>query len=210
LLLAASLSFYLHRLRSKQHMYTEDADSLITKLSIYAVSTGMMTGAVGLATLLCYYLMPLNFIFIAVFFLLGKLYGVSLLAALNTRQHVETNSTYRSNGHSQQIDETDLDSLTSLPLRNLKRPAPGSYSRHRVASSKASSIRTSRPSIRRIDQNLSSTQFESDLSLEPGPSGSNLQLPIIRIPDMLTYPQNAQSWVDDAEANLSRFSHLTE
>ncbi|KIK69956.1 hypothetical protein GYMLUDRAFT_532958 [Collybiopsis luxurians FD-317 M1] len=194
LLLAASLCFYLERMRSKQRRHYYNAHSLITMLSIYAVGTGMMTSAVGIATLLCYYFMPLNFIFIALFFVLSKLYGVSLLAALNTRQHIEPAD---QSNVLLQAPEGAADSLTSLPLRSIRRQ--GSYSRHhRVESSRTSSIR-SKSLLRQMD--LSTTRVDDQ---EPRMSSS------LQIPQIPRVPKDAHSWGEDTEANISRFSHLTE
>lgn len=130
---------------------------------------------------------------------------ISCIRRLNTRQHGEINSIYHS-GLSQKLGESDLDSLTSLPLRSLRQRSPGGlYSRPRSTISKPSSIRV----IRHTDHNnLSSTHIQSDLS--PRTFGSNIQLPIIRIPDMISYPGDAYGWSDDVEANSSNLSHVTE
>ncbi|KAF9263890.1 hypothetical protein L218DRAFT_295682 [Marasmius fiardii PR-910] len=103
--IAMVLWYYLRRLKAGYQCAT----TVILRISIYAVSTGIVTSAVGLATLLCFYFMPDNFIFVGVFFLLSKVYGVSLLAALNTRRTLFPQESMVYNGNS------ESDSFTPLP-----------------------------------------------------------------------------------------------
>ncbi|EKM51787.1 uncharacterized protein PHACADRAFT_262128 [Phanerochaete carnosa HHB-10118-sp] len=79
---AASLCWFLQGLRTG---YSKD-DSLVNTLSLYAVNTGVLTSAVSLSTMILYNIMPSNFIFIALYFVLSKLYVNSFLATLNTRR----------------------------------------------------------------------------------------------------------------------------
>ncbi|KAJ7434334.1 hypothetical protein B0H11DRAFT_2179339 [Mycena galericulata] len=86
---AAALCFYIRRLRTGY----KDADSLVRSLVTDAVNTGVVTSAVSIATLLLYNFLPKNFIFAATYFLLSKLYAVSLLATLNTRRSIRGRGT---------------------------------------------------------------------------------------------------------------------
>ncbi|KIP06228.1 hypothetical protein PHLGIDRAFT_19513 [Phlebiopsis gigantea 11061_1 CR5-6] len=79
---AFALCFFLHGLRTG---YSKD-DSLVNRLTLYAVNTGILTSAVSVATMILYNLMPDNFIFMALYFVLSKLYANSFLATLNTRR----------------------------------------------------------------------------------------------------------------------------
>ncbi|THG98803.1 hypothetical protein EW026_g3441 [Hermanssonia centrifuga] len=79
---SGSLCYFLHNLRTG---YSKD-DSLVNRLTLYAVNTGVLTSAVSLATVILYNLMPDNFIFMACYFVLSKLYVNSFLATLNTRR----------------------------------------------------------------------------------------------------------------------------
>ncbi|KAJ3539040.1 hypothetical protein NM688_g6423 [Phlebia brevispora] len=79
---AAALCFFLHNLKTG---YSKD-DSLVNRLTVYAVNTGVLTSAVSLATMILYNIMPSNFIFMACYFVLSKLYLNSFLATLNTRR----------------------------------------------------------------------------------------------------------------------------
>ncbi|KAL4251233.1 hypothetical protein ABKN59_006316 [Abortiporus biennis] len=79
---AAALCFFLRGLRTG---YSKD-DSLIGSLTLYAINTGILTSAVSLACLILYDIMPDNFIFMAFYFVISKLYVNSFLATLNTRR----------------------------------------------------------------------------------------------------------------------------
>ncbi|OCH91896.1 hypothetical protein OBBRIDRAFT_727911 [Obba rivulosa] len=86
---AAALCYFLRKLRTG---YSQD-DSLVNTLTLYAVNTGILTSAVSLCTLILYDLMPDNFIFMAFYFVLSKLYANSFLATLNTRKIVRGRGT---------------------------------------------------------------------------------------------------------------------
>ncbi|KAI0339015.1 hypothetical protein BDW22DRAFT_1362361 [Trametopsis cervina] len=79
---AAALCWFLRNLKTG---YKKD-DSLVNRLTLYAVNTGILTSAVSLTTLILYNIMPDNFIFMACYFVLSKLYANSFLATLNTRR----------------------------------------------------------------------------------------------------------------------------
>ncbi|PIL27491.1 hypothetical protein GSI_10642 [Ganoderma sinense ZZ0214-1] len=61
-------------------------DSVIRTLIIYSINTGALTGLCALLCLVTYATMPDNFIFIAFYFVLPKLFLNSLLATLNARE----------------------------------------------------------------------------------------------------------------------------
>ncbi|EMD40024.1 hypothetical protein CERSUDRAFT_81328 [Gelatoporia subvermispora B] len=86
---AAALCFFLRGLRTG---YSQD-DSLVNTLTIYAVNTGILTSAISLCTLILYDIMPDNFIFMAFYFVLSKLYAISFFATLNTRKIVRGRGT---------------------------------------------------------------------------------------------------------------------
>ncbi|CAL1712651.1 unnamed protein product [Somion occarium] len=79
---AGALCFFLRHLKTG---YSKD-DSLINRMTLYAINTGVLTSAVSLTTLVLYDVMPDNFIFMAFYFILSKLYVNSFLATLNTRR----------------------------------------------------------------------------------------------------------------------------
>ncbi|KAH8829429.1 hypothetical protein DL96DRAFT_1598072 [Flagelloscypha sp. PMI_526] len=91
-LIAASLCFYIRRLRTGYR----PSDSLVNQLVRLAVNTGVVTGAVSLTTLILYNIMPHNnLIFVATYFILSKLYAISFLATLNTRRVIRGRGTDR-------------------------------------------------------------------------------------------------------------------
>jgi len=91
---AASLSYFLHKMRTGY----KRSDTLINRLIIYSVNTGLLTSVFSAAVLVSYNLMPVNLIFIALYFVLSKLYANSCLATLNTRRFVQGKGTDREEG----------------------------------------------------------------------------------------------------------------
>ncbi|KAL5519810.1 hypothetical protein ACEPAG_1470 [Sanghuangporus baumii] len=80
--IAISLVFYLLRSRTG----FKQSDSIISTLVMYAINTGLFTGVCAAASTICFAFMPTNFVWLAFFWCLGKLYVNSLLASLNSRQ----------------------------------------------------------------------------------------------------------------------------
>ncbi|KAG1841929.1 hypothetical protein DFJ58DRAFT_807424 [Suillus subalutaceus] len=87
--IAAALCFHLQKMRSSH----PTADSMINTLTIYAVNTGLLTSTVSLSTLVLFDLMPTNFVFICLYFVVSKLYAISFLATLNTRKTIRGRGT---------------------------------------------------------------------------------------------------------------------
>ncbi|KAH9480339.1 hypothetical protein JR316_0006937 [Psilocybe cubensis] len=80
--IAAALCFCLQKMRTG----IRKADTLVNTLSLYAVNTGALTGAISLVTLVLYNISPDTFWFMASYFTLGNLYAICFMAALNTRK----------------------------------------------------------------------------------------------------------------------------
>ncbi|KAL5524313.1 hypothetical protein ACEPAF_9453 [Sanghuangporus sanghuang] len=80
--IAISLVYYLLRSRTG----FKQSDSIISTLVMYAINTGLFTGVCAAAATICFAFMPTNFVWLAFFWCLGKLYVNSLLASLNSRQ----------------------------------------------------------------------------------------------------------------------------
>ncbi|CAK5271174.1 unnamed protein product [Mycena citricolor] len=81
IVIALCLIFYLSRMRTGHH----SSDSLVRRLVMGAISTGVLTSVVSAATLFAFDFVQHSFIFAACYFLLSKLYAVSFLATLNSR-----------------------------------------------------------------------------------------------------------------------------
>ncbi|KAG2145833.1 hypothetical protein DEU56DRAFT_183417 [Suillus clintonianus] len=67
-------------------------DSLITKLMAYIINTGILTSICSMAVMITCAVMPNNFIFLGIEFLVAKLYVNSYLALLNARYYVQANA----------------------------------------------------------------------------------------------------------------------
>ncbi|KZV66854.1 hypothetical protein PENSPDRAFT_654563 [Peniophora sp. CONT] len=81
---ALVLCFYLHTMRTGYRR----SDGVINRLIVFSVNTGALTSAFSLSVVVLYQVMPNNFIFIAIYFLVCKLYSNSCLATLNSRRFV--------------------------------------------------------------------------------------------------------------------------
>lgn len=79
---AVVLCYYLWRSRTG----VGKTDSLIVTLILYTVNTGLLTALDASAGLITYAAMPNNFIFIAFYLNLSKLFVNSYLASLNARE----------------------------------------------------------------------------------------------------------------------------
>ncbi|THU81732.1 hypothetical protein K435DRAFT_735312 [Dendrothele bispora CBS 962.96] len=91
ILTAASLCYFLGKLRTGH----KNSDTLVDTLMRYAVSTGVVTSAVSITTLVLFNVQPHNLIFIGVFFVLSKFYAISFMATLNTRRSIRGRGTDR-------------------------------------------------------------------------------------------------------------------
>ncbi|KAG2339034.1 hypothetical protein BDR05DRAFT_968484 [Suillus weaverae] len=68
-------------------------DSFITKLVGYTISTGCLTSICSMSIIITCAVMPTNFIFISLQFLVTKLYVNSFIALLNARYYMQANAT---------------------------------------------------------------------------------------------------------------------
>jgi len=63
-------------------------DNVIDSLVLYTLETGSLTGAGTVLSMICWLTMPYNRLFLALHFIIAKLYASSLLATLNTRKQL--------------------------------------------------------------------------------------------------------------------------
>jgi hypothetical protein len=87
--LAAATVYYLRRARGE----FDSTNSRIAKLVFWTLSTGVITSVCSLAALIAYALFPHKLFFLAIEFLLTKLYLNSLLAMLNARRSIREGGT---------------------------------------------------------------------------------------------------------------------
>ncbi|KAJ7352154.1 hypothetical protein DFH08DRAFT_858037 [Mycena albidolilacea] len=114
LIIAASLSYYL--LKSRTGIKT--TDSVVNKLILYAMNTGLLTGICVLIDMICFLTMPKNLIHIAFNLVVGKLYTNSLLATLNFRDTIRKGA--------KEVHTFSLNAMPTDTTANFKfRAAPG-------------------------------------------------------------------------------------
>ncbi|KAH8804266.1 hypothetical protein DL96DRAFT_637435 [Flagelloscypha sp. PMI_526] len=85
-MIAMTLCTLLHRSRTGFHR----SDTIINKLILFAVNTGVLTSLCAIASLISILLAPNTFIYITFFFIIGRLYSNSLLATLNARKMIRS------------------------------------------------------------------------------------------------------------------------
>ncbi|KXN90321.1 hypothetical protein AN958_04354 [Leucoagaricus sp. SymC.cos] len=84
LLIAASLCIILYQSRTG----FQRSDTMIKKLIVYSVNTGLFTSLCAVASLISIVLAGHTFLYVMFFFCMGRLYSNSLLAALNARKKI--------------------------------------------------------------------------------------------------------------------------
>ncbi|KIK02619.1 hypothetical protein K443DRAFT_677465 [Laccaria amethystina LaAM-08-1] len=114
--IAGSLCTILHRSRTGFHR----SDTVITKLIIFSVNTGLLTSVCALASLVSILAWPTTFIYIAFFFCIGRLYTNSLLATLNARKKLR--------GLSDDVEHTSTTENVSVSLKSLGRGHASNFS----------------------------------------------------------------------------------
>ncbi|KAJ7132208.1 hypothetical protein C8R44DRAFT_45007 [Mycena epipterygia] len=87
-LIAAILCFLLLRSRTG----FKRSDTIIKKLVVFFINTGLITSLFAIASLISITVAPTTFIYIFFFFCMGRLYSNSLLAILNARQMISAGS----------------------------------------------------------------------------------------------------------------------
>ncbi|RDB20517.1 hypothetical protein Hypma_012424 [Hypsizygus marmoreus] len=83
-LIAGALCFFLQRSRTG----FKKSDTMISKLIMFTVSTGVLTSICAIASLVSIILWGQTLIYVAFYFSLGRLYSNSVLATLNARQAI--------------------------------------------------------------------------------------------------------------------------
>ncbi|KIM43371.1 hypothetical protein M413DRAFT_444198 [Hebeloma cylindrosporum] len=80
-IIAATLCCHL----SKSRTGFARADSLISTLVVYSFTTGLITSLIAVASVITFQAMPMNYTWIGLFWIIGRCYVNSVLAALNVR-----------------------------------------------------------------------------------------------------------------------------
>ncbi|KAF9461110.1 hypothetical protein BDZ94DRAFT_859739 [Collybia nuda] len=82
IMIAVSLSFYLHKSRSG----AQNTDAMINRLIVHAINNGILTGVFDVLVLTIAAAYPKNMVYIAIYQVISKLYTNSVLATLNSRR----------------------------------------------------------------------------------------------------------------------------
>ncbi|PPQ80064.1 hypothetical protein CVT25_001493, partial [Psilocybe cyanescens] len=85
--IAASLCIMLHNARTG----FKRSDSIINKLIVFIVNTGVLTTCCAIASLICLIASPKSLIYATFYFCIGRLYTNSFLATLNARNSFTSN-----------------------------------------------------------------------------------------------------------------------
>ncbi|KAF9008813.1 hypothetical protein BDQ17DRAFT_78435 [Cyathus striatus] len=139
-LIVAALFFFLHRSRTG----FKKSDTMISRLILFTVSTGLLTTICAIASLVSILVWGKTLIYVAFYFSIGRLYSNSLLATLNARRAIR--------GLGEDSDELSfsLQSLSKLGQRQLT----GESNRPTNLSIKIDTIHEFVRDSRCVDQNL--------------------------------------------------------
>ncbi|KAF7378171.1 hypothetical protein MSAN_00241600 [Mycena sanguinolenta] len=107
LTIAISLSVCLRKSRTGVKI----TDSIVNKLVLYAMNTGLLTSVIVLIDMICFLTMPRNFIHLGFNMISGNLYTNSLLATLNFRDVVRNNMNNTMN-----LNTLSLSAMPASPL----------------------------------------------------------------------------------------------
>ncbi|KAJ3975136.1 hypothetical protein EV361DRAFT_865618 [Lentinula raphanica] len=102
--LAAATPFAVFAVLSDVLIAVSLTNTLITTLIVYAVNRCLLTSAVAITEVIVFILHPTSLWFLAIDFVIGKLYANSLLASLNSRHYLRepgSLSNSNTNSHSQ-------------------------------------------------------------------------------------------------------------
>lgn len=112
--------------------------SLINKLMVYIVTTGLLTSIFALAVVITFATVS-GFTFVGIFTVLSKLYSNSCLATLNNRRYLQE-STLPHHHHTHSSRSTRPGDVTFIPLTQVSSETPSSGARSRR-------YRTSKPDL---------------------------------------------------------------
>ncbi|KAG1847202.1 hypothetical protein DFJ58DRAFT_798423 [Suillus subalutaceus] len=112
--IACSLCILLHGNRSP----VIETNTLVNTLIIYAINRCLLTSVVAVAEVIAFAIIPGSLWFIAIDFVIGKLYANSLLASLNSRSALRGRDHTRDDGTSFRVNTINLTGLQSSSDRD--------------------------------------------------------------------------------------------
>ncbi|KAH9946303.1 uncharacterized protein BXZ73DRAFT_95807 [Epithele typhae] len=128
------------------------SNTLINKLMIFAINTGLLTGICACLSLITFFTAPDTFIYIIFYYLIGRLYSNSLMATLNARKGLRDGSSSRGE--------------LSLSLNNIP-PSAGAYNSRVRGNDIAIRIDTTKESAR--DKTMVDYQSQTQYSQKVPP-----------------------------------------
>jgi len=112
IMIAGALCYFLHGSRTG----FKSTDTIVTTLIVYAINRCLLTSVVAILEVIVFSTMPHSLWFVAIDFVIGKLYANSLLATLNSREALRAANTTTSNN----IRLTDMEFNKNIQQTNTK------------------------------------------------------------------------------------------
>ncbi|KAF8729145.1 hypothetical protein AX14_006327 [Amanita brunnescens Koide BX004] len=112
-MIAAILCTLLHKSRTG----FQRSDTMINKLILFAVNTGLLTSLCAIASLISIVVSGETFIYIAFFFCMGRLYSNSLLATLNARRMIRGADGFQSTDDNFSVSLRDVSKTAGIGSR---------------------------------------------------------------------------------------------
>ncbi|KAH9894219.1 hypothetical protein C8Q73DRAFT_745781 [Cubamyces lactineus] len=119
--IAAILCTILHQSRTG----FSKSNTLINRLMVFAVNTGLLTSVCACLSLITIVALPNTFVYICFFFLVGRLYSNSLMATLNARKSLREGSSNELSVSLRDIQPAASTNLSNLPYSMQRRGAEG-------------------------------------------------------------------------------------
>ncbi|KAI0663000.1 hypothetical protein C8Q70DRAFT_484445 [Cubamyces menziesii] len=115
--IAAILCTILHQSRTG----FSKSNTLINRLMVFAVNTGLLTSVCACLSLITILALPNTFVYICFFFLVGRLYSNSLMATLNARKSLREGSSNELSVSLRDIQPAASTNLSNLPYSQMQR-----------------------------------------------------------------------------------------
>ncbi|TFK26030.1 hypothetical protein FA15DRAFT_686664 [Coprinopsis marcescibilis] len=154
ILIAASLAFLLHRSRTG----FKRSDTVINKLIIFVVHTGLLTTICAVSSLICLVASPNTLIYASFYFCIGRFYTNSFLATLNSRKQLQ--------GSAQSSERDTSHMMMSIPASMLNAKPPATHSVNRKPQDISIRIDTTKEAVMDIEK--AESQRPSTLSGDLG------------------------------------------
>ncbi|KAF8270641.1 hypothetical protein EI94DRAFT_724893 [Lactarius quietus] len=119
-LIAVSMCWYLYRKRTG----FARTDSIIMSLMAYSINSGLLTSILGIGTTVSFAASPSSLLCVPFYWILSKCYVNSLLAMLNSRNHIRDRSTTDNPDNAYTLSSIRIEPLTDGYGRKSRQPGP--------------------------------------------------------------------------------------